>query len=310
MLYQIAVRNPNLESVVVGGHSAGGQFVNRYAAGSTIAQTLQSQFGVQVSFVSANPSSYLYFNPERPVLPAVDQFMVPPAAVINACPGYDDYKYGLRNRNSYMTRLSSSQIVAQFPAQRLTYLLGELDNDPAGVDLDTGCEASLQGVHRLERGIAYWNYVRHVFGGAVNATQKMAVVPNVGHDSRAMFTSPCGVDALFGGARCDPVDAHSDPDLLDAARSLALVDVQPNPFSDRIAVEYAVSDPAHSLSLRVYDVRGHRIRTLYEGRRAPGRAFAVWDGQSDTGEMAPAGVYIIRLKQQGLVRTKRVTLVR
>lgn len=309
MLYQIAARNPNLQSVVVGGHSAGGQFVNRYAAGSSITQALQNQFGVEVSFVSANPSSYLYFDRQRPAPPAVNQFAVPPAAVTGACPEYDDYKYGLRNRNAYMSRLSTAQILAQYPAQRMTYLLGELDNDPAAVDLDTMCEASLQGAHRLERGTAYGFYVRHFFGGAAAVTHRPVVVPGVGHDSRAMFTSPCGVDALFGGAGCDPVDAASGRDLGEPG-SLLFVDVRPNPFRDRITVVYAVSDPARPVSLRVYDVRGHRVRTLREGLHVQGRALAVWDGHSDAGEMVPAGVYMIRLQQQQVTLTERVTLVR
>ena len=84
ILYGIASRNPNLQSIVVAGHSAGGQFVNRYAAGNTVQQALAASFGVQVSYVSANPSSYLYMNAERAIPEDPGSFAVPDAG----CAGY------------------------------------------------------------------------------------------------------------------------------------------------------------------------------------------------------------------------------
>ena len=96
ILYAIASRNPNLQSIVVAGHSAGGQFVNRYAAGNTVQQTLADSFGVQVSYVAANPSSYLYMSAERAVPGDPGSFAAPDAG---DCPDYDQYKYGLQSLN-------------------------------------------------------------------------------------------------------------------------------------------------------------------------------------------------------------------
>jgi len=69
MLRRLANRSafPNLERVVVAGHSAGGQFTNRFAAGSRVAPELQEAGIDVVHFVIANPSSYLYLSSERPV---------------------------------------------------------------------------------------------------------------------------------------------------------------------------------------------------------------------------------------------------
>ena len=66
---------PNLRSVVIFGHSAGGQFVNRYAACSRF-----ERHGVAVKYVVMAPSSYLYFNKERVVRGTVDRFAVPDVA--------------------------------------------------------------------------------------------------------------------------------------------------------------------------------------------------------------------------------------
>ena len=53
---------PNLSQIVVAGHSAGGQYVNRYSMANTLHETL----GIPVNYVVANPSSYAYLDADRP----------------------------------------------------------------------------------------------------------------------------------------------------------------------------------------------------------------------------------------------------
>jgi hypothetical protein len=204
---------PNLERVVVAGHSAGGQFVNRYAAGTRVVQELHAAGIDVVRFAIANPSTYLYLNPERPVPAGMQQvsttrFAVPSAARRAACPAYDDYKHGLRNLNSYMAAVGATAIRAQYRQRSVSYLLGALDNDPNAAGLSMGCEANLQGFQRLERGTAYFNHLECAYGGtSVYATHKLSVVPGVGHSSVGMFGSLAGRQALFGGGLPAPLPA-------------------------------------------------------------------------------------------------------
>ncbi len=80
---------PTLATVVLVGHSAGGQFVQRYAMlGRELGPAAVA--GLAVRFVVVNPSSYAYPDRDRPT-PA-GGFAPGPAA---ACPGYDRWKYGL-----------------------------------------------------------------------------------------------------------------------------------------------------------------------------------------------------------------------
>lgn len=58
---------PNLKSIVLAGHSAGGQFTTRYA----MANQLHERLGVPVTYVVANPSSYTYLDSLRPTTSAV-----------------------------------------------------------------------------------------------------------------------------------------------------------------------------------------------------------------------------------------------
>src|SRR4029077_6151252 len=53
---------PNLQAIVVAGHSAGGQFANRYSMANKVHGTL----GVPISYVVANPSSYAWPDATRP----------------------------------------------------------------------------------------------------------------------------------------------------------------------------------------------------------------------------------------------------
>src|SRR6185437_2568766 len=55
---------PNLTRIVVAGHSAGGQFATRYEMANKIDGTLP---GVAMSYVVANPSSYAWPSPLRPL---------------------------------------------------------------------------------------------------------------------------------------------------------------------------------------------------------------------------------------------------
>lgn len=184
-------RLPNLSRIVVAGHSAGGQFVNRYAAGAR----WRAGGATTESFVVANPSSYLYWDEQRRI---GGQWRPLTQSEVSACPRFDTYKYGLEGRNEYMTGRTESELMAAFASARVTYLLGALDTDPAASLLDTSCSAELQGSHRLERGQWYVERLPAVLGQGVAQVQSMAVVPGVGHSASGMFTSAAGLAALFG----------------------------------------------------------------------------------------------------------------
>jgi hypothetical protein len=298
ILHGIAARSPNLQTLVLAGHSAGGQFVHRYAAGSTLEDGLD---GVDVQYVVANPSSYLYLDPQRVVDGTMNQFAVPPPAVVQSCPDYDDYKYGLSDRNAYMSRFTRAEIVARYPARHVVFLLGEEDVDPAAVDLDTSCAAMLQGDNRRERGVIYAAFLRHFYGPAIGATQPAIVVPGVGHSGHNVFTSPCGRAPLFGGGGCDPVAVEPAP--AGPTPGLVLRPGRPNPFASRTTIAWAAAD-GRPATLCVYDVRGRLVRTLHRG---PGSGAVTWDGRSSRGEPMPAGVYVLRLQQGGAAVSRRAT---
>ena len=177
---------PNLQHIVITGHSAGGQFTQRYAVGNQLPDEIQNK----LRYVVANPGSYLYLNAQRPVEGTSDQFIEPEASC-----AFNDYKYGLDNRSvtSYMDSLSAQALIEQYLSRDVIYLLGTADT-VIDANLDSGCEANLQGINRYQRGINFFNYLENVF--PEHHHQKVEVV-DAGHSRTQMYSSVVGQHALF-----------------------------------------------------------------------------------------------------------------
>jgi len=197
---------PNLRTIVIAGHSAGGQFVIRYEMLNQVHDTL----GVPITYLVANPSSYAYVDNLRPTASALPATISAPASTGSAsgaaspppvflpyadaknCTGYDIWPYGLKARPAYSSILSDEQISKQLVARSVTYLLGEADVLPLGV-FDTSCPAMAQGPTRLGRGLAFHKYANE----NLHAHHRLIVVPFCSHSQRCMFTSDIALPLMF-----------------------------------------------------------------------------------------------------------------
>ena len=177
---------PNLQVVVVTGHSAGGQFVTRYEMANRVHDTL----GIQLRYVVANPSSYAYPDSTRPatVKGKIDfrQFKG------RSCESYNRWPYGLDERSGYAKTATVDELRKQLIERPTTYLLGERDVRPVD-GFDASCAAMAQGATRLARGRAFAAYVNERLG----AHHAVTIVPDCGHDAVCMFTADSALDVLF-----------------------------------------------------------------------------------------------------------------
>ncbi|MFK0165302.1 alpha/beta fold hydrolase [Rhizobium sp. NPDC090279] len=178
---------PSLKTIVVMGHSAGAQLVQRYAVVGREAEDLTSA-GISVRYLVANPSSYLYFDDERPALP--DQ-----QAGLASCPQATQWRYGLASTPPYVSSQDPKLLESRYAARNVVYLLGQADTNPYTHFIDRSCGAMAQGPYRLARGLTYFDYMKKRHPSDLN--QKVVEVPGVGHDDEAMFTSNCGIAVLF-----------------------------------------------------------------------------------------------------------------
>jgi pimeloyl-ACP methyl ester carboxylesterase len=174
---------PGLREVVIAGHSAGGQFTQRYAATSRIEEARPE---LRFRYVVANPAAYMYLNDRRPS--ATGAFFLP-----TGCSGYNDYKYGLEDRNPYTSQVSDAEILDQYPDREVTYLLGA-DDTSTGNNLETTCQANLQGPHRLARGTFYYGHMLKYFPDNYH---RLMVVLGIAHSEQGVYRSTEGAFALF-----------------------------------------------------------------------------------------------------------------
>lgn len=194
---------PNLRAIVVAGHSAGGQVVNRYE----MTNQVHDRLGVPLTYVVSNPSSYAYPDDARPTSAAYSSTANAPGYIPEAiagapafrgfgdsrnCATYDQWPAGLNNRTGYSAKQTDDQIRKQLAARPTTYLLGELDILPLG-GFDGACPAMAQGPTRLARGQAFAKYANEKFG----AKHTVTVVPLCGHNARCIFTSEAALPLIF-----------------------------------------------------------------------------------------------------------------
>jgi pimeloyl-ACP methyl ester carboxylesterase len=177
---------PNLTSIVLAGHSAGAQFVQRYA----VAEREDPAVAPRMLYVVANPSSFLYLDARRPDPARPGSFRVPTDARCEA----NRFKYGFEQANAYFQRESPPAMTERYRARRVIYLAGERDTDPQHKMLDRNCAAMAQGATRFARTQAFMTYMDAFYAPHAH---RLMTVPGVGHSARGMFQSERGLAVLF-----------------------------------------------------------------------------------------------------------------
>lgn len=196
-------QNWHPKKIIVAGHSAGAQFVQRYAHGSQISHSINSA----LTFVVSNPSSYLYTRDVR----LIDNKWTTP----DDCPEFNKYIYGLHERNEYLNRLEEDEIEFNYLQNNLVYLMGS--EDVLTDDLDMSCEANAQGINRISRAKNFFQFLNKYFP---NHTHRFMTVPHVGHDHIKMFSSKEFVGLLNENTPIEEVNKELTIDRLGAKNSI------------------------------------------------------------------------------------------
>ncbi|TLP53941.1 MULTISPECIES: alpha/beta fold hydrolase [Pseudomonas] len=184
-------RYPHLKEIVLIGHSAGAQLMQRYALLGTGDQRLQA-LGIKVRYGVSSPSSYLYLDPHRP---QGDGF-----TDNGLCADYNRYRYGLEQPPAYLTRqrLDARQLLQRYAARDVTYLVGARDTHADSKVMDHRCGAQVQGRNRVERQLGYMRYeafLSQAWGVAI--AHRQFLVPGVGHSAAQLFAAPAVAHQLF-----------------------------------------------------------------------------------------------------------------
>ncbi len=98
-------------------------------------------------------------------------------------------------------------------------------------------------------------------------------------------------------------------DVPDRSAAGIMMTASPNPFNPRTRLTLTNHRAGH-VTLDVFDLGGRRVRRLVDGHLEAGQTYASWEGQTDRGEMAPAGIYFAQMSSGDQRATVKLVLVK
>ncbi len=182
---------PNLNQVVVAGHSMGGQAAQRYAL-----MKKTKAYDDNMRFWIGNPGSWAWLTDSRPYMNVNDS--------CQANDAWDTWPYGLNGNTSKITPYARRDVLAnktavvnRFLNRHVSYALALLD---VGLG-DSHCPARWQGGNHLDRGsqfvLQYANASAFYLQGKFPPKHTLDYVANVTHQDYAMYTANSSIQRLF-----------------------------------------------------------------------------------------------------------------
>jgi hypothetical protein len=93
-------------------------------------------------------------------------------------------------------------------------------------------------------------------------------------------------------------------------REYALLQNYPNPFNPTTTLPVLIPSQSR-VSLKVYNILGQLVITLYEGDMMPGRYSLTWDGTDSAQRRVSSGIYICRMIANGAIhKTVKLNLIK
>ena len=83
----------------------------------------------------------------------------------------------------------------------------------------------------------------------------------------------------------------------------------PNPFNGRTNINFSLPFSAY-VDLKIFDMNGKVIKTLYQGYHNNKQSKIIWDGKNDLNQLVSSGIYLYSIESLGSVRTKKLTFIK
>jgi len=241
---------PNLETIVLTGNSGGGRMIQRYALAG-VAQNYYPSHTFIYAF--SNPGNYCYLGPGHSTTDGINSFAVPADYILDNCPQYNNYPYGLEGLNEYLSQSTVEQMLEWYAGRNVAILLGENDIDPHTPSLDNSCEGKLQGNHRVQRGMYYYYHTRSIYENGMLQNHALHVIDDARHPGSEMFPAPIYRYYLFSS---ESVDASSSQFI-----NYSLRPIYPNPTNEVVGITVDIYATI-GLQVEVLDILGRRAGQL------------------------------------------------
>lgn len=114
-------------------------------------------------------------------------------------------------------------------------------------------------------------------------------------------------EALFNEG--DPPAVIDDHAYEGEIVKFALGPVSPNPFAEGTVISYSAPQ-AGRVALKIFNVHGQVVRTVFSGEVEAGLHQIGWDGRDDSGARVARGVYFCRMEAGGFSATEKLVFLK
>lgn len=91
--------------------------------------------------------------------------------------------------------------------------------------------------------------------------------------------------------------------------ALGTLQAYPNPFNPSTTIAFSMASPG-SAQVKIYNLKGQLLRTLWDGDLSSGEHSFVWDATDDGGRALASGLYLCRLDCGGRMITRKLVLMK
>lgn len=120
-----------------------------------------------------------------------------------------------------------------------------------------------------------------------------------------------GRDTIFEyvQSKITAVKTKTKKEKPDTPQYFTLLQNYPNPFNASTKIAFKLEKSGY-VELKIYDLLGNTVRTLFEGVKEEGEYEFYWDGMDFKYMTVPSGIYFVRLSHNGSVQTKKMIMVK
>jgi hypothetical protein len=127
------------------------------------------------------------------------------------------------------------------------------------------------------------------------------------------YDPPSAPDSVFSFLADVSVGIDDEPSVPSLPKIFSLSQNYPNPFNPSTTIFFdilCISGQTQPVSLTVYDIRGRRVRTLFDSKLEPGSHKIHWDSRNDRGQPVASGIYLYTLKAGEERFTRKMTILK
>lgn len=153
--------------------------------------------------------------------------------------------------------------------------------------------------------------------GTINCARSGSVIDIDRHNAQFIFYGPNVTEVRYRRVALPTTTiagfVYPDttlPDTMSVSPSpIARASLFPNPFNPSTRISLELTRPTH-VRVRIYDVLGRLVATVWEGVLAAGTHRLQWDGANRFGRRVASGTYFVRVESGNVVRTLKLTVVK